>query len=260
MDNENGAWIFVSHSLKDWNKVREIRNQLELKGHKPLLFFLKCLNDNSEVDDLIKREIAARNWFILCDSVNAKESKWVQTEIDFIRSLPDKVYQVIDLDDDLDSQIEGIKTLSKRITIFLSYAHKDFKQAQAISVQLEQNDYTVFLDYQSLDTSIPWAEQLRAAINETIEEGFFLMLISDHTINSQFSLNEIEYALDKHKLGNYGNNIIPIFLTDPFSTINSMPQNLTNLFSNIQYFDFSKGDFNQNIKSLITILKSIKME
>jgi TIR domain len=103
-DNEEGAWIFVSHSLKDWNKVRNIRNILEEKGHKPLLFFLKCLNDDSEIDDLIKREIEARNWFILCESENTKKSKWVNAEIEFIKGLEGKVYEIIDLEKDIDYQ------------------------------------------------------------------------------------------------------------------------------------------------------------
>jgi len=36
-----GAWIFVSHSHRDLEKVRRIRNELERLGHNPLLFFRK---------------------------------------------------------------------------------------------------------------------------------------------------------------------------------------------------------------------------
>jgi hypothetical protein len=43
---KSGAWIFVSHSHRDLEKVREIRNELERRGHNPLLFFLKCLSDD----------------------------------------------------------------------------------------------------------------------------------------------------------------------------------------------------------------------
>ena len=31
-----GAWVFVSHSHRDLEKVREIRNYLEGKGRNPL--------------------------------------------------------------------------------------------------------------------------------------------------------------------------------------------------------------------------------
>lgn len=30
-----GAWIFVSHSHRDLEKVRRIRNELERRGHNP---------------------------------------------------------------------------------------------------------------------------------------------------------------------------------------------------------------------------------
>ena len=43
----NGAWIFMSHSHQDYDKVRALRNELEKQGHHPLMFFLKCLNDDS---------------------------------------------------------------------------------------------------------------------------------------------------------------------------------------------------------------------
>lgn len=68
-EEQSGAWIFLSHSNKDFEKVREIRNELEKRGHKPILFYLKCLeNDNAMLPDLLRREIAAREWFILRDS------------------------------------------------------------------------------------------------------------------------------------------------------------------------------------------------
>lgn len=71
-----GAWIFLSHSNKDFEQVREIRNELEHRGHKPLMFFLRCLeNDDARLPELLKEEIAARNWFILCHNPNAEASK-----------------------------------------------------------------------------------------------------------------------------------------------------------------------------------------
>jgi hypothetical protein len=58
-------WIFVSHSDKDIGKVREIRNELEKRGHKPIIFYLKCVEDNSApLPDLLGREIAV--WDGLC--------------------------------------------------------------------------------------------------------------------------------------------------------------------------------------------------
>lgn len=64
MTNKEGGWVFLSHSHQDINKVRKIRNLLEQRGFEPLLFFLKCLTDDDEIEDLIKREITEREWFI----------------------------------------------------------------------------------------------------------------------------------------------------------------------------------------------------
>lgn len=53
-------WIFLSHSNKDFAKVRLIRNYLEERSCRPLIFYLKCLSNDDEIDDLIKREIDCR--------------------------------------------------------------------------------------------------------------------------------------------------------------------------------------------------------
>ena len=73
MKNE-GGWVFISHSHQDIAKVRYIRNRLEQRGFEPLLFFLKCLSDEDEIEGLIKREISEREWFIYADSDNSRNS------------------------------------------------------------------------------------------------------------------------------------------------------------------------------------------
>jgi hypothetical protein len=44
-DVEEGAWVFVSHSTKDFERVRLVRNALEDSGFRPILFYLKCLEN-----------------------------------------------------------------------------------------------------------------------------------------------------------------------------------------------------------------------
>ena len=44
--NENGGYVFISHSHKDIEKVRILRNVMEENGFEPLCFFLKCLTKN----------------------------------------------------------------------------------------------------------------------------------------------------------------------------------------------------------------------
>lgn len=82
--NGKGGYIFLSHSHDDITKVRQIRNTLEENGFEPLCFYLKCLNDDSEIEDLIKREIDAREWFVFVNSENSRKSKWVTLEREYI--------------------------------------------------------------------------------------------------------------------------------------------------------------------------------
>ena len=80
---DNKLTVFLSHSHKDIEKVRKIRDILEILGCEPLMFFLKCLDDNNgELEDFIKREIDARNVFLYCRSRNAEGSEWVQKELE----------------------------------------------------------------------------------------------------------------------------------------------------------------------------------
>lgn len=53
-DLNNEIWVFLSHSNKDYEKVRQVRNMLEEMSLRPLMFFLHCLNDDDEIDTLIK--------------------------------------------------------------------------------------------------------------------------------------------------------------------------------------------------------------
>jgi hypothetical protein len=79
---EGGTPERVSHSHADLEKDREIRNELKRRGHNPLMFFLKYLSDDdARLLRLIRDEIKAREWFIRCESPNARSSGWVQQEV-----------------------------------------------------------------------------------------------------------------------------------------------------------------------------------
>ncbi len=94
---------FISHSHLDIEKVRIVRDVIEeIFFYEPILFFLKCLSDDNEITDLIKREIDARIWFVYCDSKNARKSPYVRNELDYIQKLIDIGYSkkliTVDLD------------------------------------------------------------------------------------------------------------------------------------------------------------------
>lgn len=56
MSGNNEIWVFLSHSNKDYEKVRIVRNILEEHGFRPLMFFLKCLDDDKN-DEEVRRLI-----------------------------------------------------------------------------------------------------------------------------------------------------------------------------------------------------------
>ncbi len=259
MTNPEGAWIFVSHSTKDWDEVRRVRNLLEEKGHRPLVFFLKCLTEHSELNELIRREIEARTWFLLCDSDNAKGSSWVQAEVAYIKELQGKYYEQIDLNEAIETQIERIDRLCKRVTVFISYSRTDEPHARRIHEALAKKDYSVWVDT-ALAPGSNWMQEIANAIDRAVERGFVLVLLSPNSVRSQFTMHEIQYALDKSARATHGANIVPIMLNDPRATQSAMPPSLQLLLGGIQWFDFSQGDFDANIARLVAHMKSRPMD
>lgn len=121
MTEKKEIWIFLSHSSEDFNKVRKIRNYLEEKSYRPLMFYLKCLESDEEIYDLITREIDVRTRFILCDSENARCSDWVKKEMDYISNQnPPRSFLRIDLslpDDIIQRQLD---TYVNQMNIYIS--------------------------------------------------------------------------------------------------------------------------------------------
>lgn len=259
MDDPEGAWIFVSHSTKDWEEVRRVRNLLEEKGHKPLLFFLKCVEDESELDDLLKREIEARSWFLLCDSENAKRSKWVQAEAAYIKQLDDKLHEAIDLQAPIEAQVERIDRLCKRVTVFLSYARKDHEVAERIRRTLSDFDYSVWLD-SDLAPGGNFVQQITQAIDQAVSRGFVLVLLSPNSMVSEWVQQEVQYSLEKAAKAAHGANIIPLMIHDTVATQAAMPDPMRLALSGLQWFDLSKGDFDANMEKLVRYMRSCTME
>ncbi len=229
-DDNEGAWIFLSHSHKDIEKVRFIRNEFEKLGHNPLMFFLKCLNDESELDDLIKREIIERNWFILCDSSSAKASKWVQEEVEMIKNLEGKVFKTISLEEDVKKQIENITQFSRRTGVFISSSIDDIKIVEKISHRLKEQEYNVFS---------------KNDINDVSRYGYFLILLNEDTHNNKYVIEELTLATENNA------NIIPVFLKPYTELMNQLPLEV----SSFQGLDFSNEKFDMNMNMLITCLK-----
>ena len=139
------VWIFLSHSNKDYEKVRLVRNVLEGQSLRPLMFFLHCLSDDEEIDSLIKREIDCRTRFILCDSENARASKWVQKEVAYIKS-QNRIIETINMDKSIDEIAEDLKDFIAATKIFISYNKEEYALAEKVYERLSKYDFAVYID------------------------------------------------------------------------------------------------------------------
>ena len=139
---DKGIWVFLSHSNKDYEKVRQVRNILEQQGYRPLMFFLNCLNDDNEIDGLIKREIDSREKFILCDSKNAQNSKWVQEEVNYIK-IKNRLWEKINIDSSIEDIMKSLSRFQSRNTIYINGTSDDTELKELIAKFFRAKDYDV---------------------------------------------------------------------------------------------------------------------
>jgi hypothetical protein len=262
-DETEGGWIFVSHSHLDIAKVRQIRNFLETEGHKPLLFFLKCLDDqDARLPALIHDEIMVRTWFVLCKSDHSEASRWVRDEVAIVVSKNQpETYATIDLATDFEPDLHGIpkfigklKPLLKRATVFLSYARSDVGVARQIYDALIAEDYRAFLDIRSISAGVVWEDTIHAALEDALQHGFVLLLLSPDYLSSDACRRERERALTI--LGSRPlSNLVPVIVRDPTAVYALLPPDL----SQLQCADVTKGSIVQNILELLRHLKERPM-
>ena len=251
--SSEGAWIFLSHSHKDVSEVRAVRDALERKGHNPLMFFLKCLDDDSEVDDLIRREISARNIFILCESPNARTSNWVQQERQIIEDLQAKVYEVVDLTDDWSTQLEAMELVSRRATIYLSYTHSDQWIAQQLAMALRARDFKVLTD-REISPATDWQNEIHGMIDTALTRGMVLVLLSPDALRSTGMATEIRYAMTRRSELGDSAPIIPIVIRDYGETMSALRdssewEDLRNI-NMLQFISGDSGDVSRIVEML----------
>ncbi len=212
--HDKGIWIFLSHSNEDYDKVRKVRNMLEEQELRPIMFFLKCLNDDDEIDELIKREIDCRTRFILCDSENARKSKWVQREIEYIKS-QQKPYDVIDLSKNESEILSQLKEVRRRSKLFISYSRKDHALASFIYKRLSKYDYDVFIDYDDLAIGENYSHRIQDEIKSSVENGYILALLTKDGLQSQWVNREIQLAREYDKTHeSQTRSVVPIVIGD----------------------------------------------
>lgn len=244
-DEANGGYVFISHAHKDIHEIRQIRNTLEEKGLEPICFYLRCISDDNEVLDLIKREIDARDWFLLVDSKNARESKWVQTEVDYIRSQnPKKIVSV-----SLDNQ-EGIlpvlDRLSKSMKVYLCYSHKDFDIAEAIYKACVKRDFKIFWDEDIL-CGEDWTTRIENEMSEVAKRGCVVLIVTKNSLASEYIKSELEFALSKDAF------VLPIIVDDLSDMV---PFRL----SGKQYYQLKTPVSSEQIEEIVDLIEKLSLK
>ena len=200
-----GGWIFISHSHQDVALVRKIRNHLEKLGFEPLMFYLKCLSDENEIETLIKREIDEREWFIYADSPNARESKWVKTEREHIEKTVGKKIFVINLQSNIDEQLRQIEHIARQMKVYISYSRKDVNLFHALKEKLAQKDMLVLSD-EDVQIGDNWLGSISTNISSACRDGFVLLLVTESSCKSPFIVEEIKRAKEEN------GKIVPIYV------------------------------------------------
>lgn len=189
--------IFLSHSHQDEETLRKIRDVLEILNCEPLIFFLKCLDDNNtELEDFIKREIEARNIFLYCKSSNAEHSVWVQKELEYIKSFDEKRLYEIDIENGFESGIVNllicIQNIIKNNKVFILGTAADKQISLAISEYLAEKGMLTVGDALEYGRDIEYHQSIVNNIDAVAKEGKFLVLCTPDMLKNEMIMSAIE--------------------------------------------------------------------
>jgi len=206
------AWIFVSHASADIKTVRVIRNYLEDLGAAPLLFHLLALKNAEDFWPLIEKEIAARNFFLFCQSEAAEKSEWVQRERAFVEDIsvsrPLKIGRVeLFAMDRIESRLAEFVS---RTRVYLSYTRRDRDICKDIENVLASQGFQVF-GIESLVSAVSFVDQLAREIEFTAHHGFFIPIVTNNYRESVACRDEFHHAEELRA------PIVP-FIIDPRSS------------------------------------------
>ena len=237
---------FLSHSSKDIEKVRQIRDILEVLDYEPLLFHLKCLDDdNGDLETFIQKEIESRNIFIYCKSQNAESSRWVQKELEYIKSFDSKRLFTIDITlpfkDTVVQLLQSITEIVKKNRIFLSCSHSspDKEYGDSIESFLTEQNYDV-IRYRSLDYSQDHEHKM-----SLIEAGTFISVVSNTSLDSIYCRSELGHVLHNYNKNPkaFSNKIIPIY----YGISRSLVLRLEAFNSSLMDFPGLEAEYNSEI-------------
>lgn len=246
--NPDGGFIFISHAHKDIHEIRKIRNTLEENGLEPICFYLRCLSDDDEVLDLIKREIDAREWFLLVDSKNARQSNWVKTEVEYIKSKDVKKMISISLDEQSDI-LPMLNRVSNSMRVFLSYSIKDMQIAEAIYNGCIKRDFKVFYDAESVPVGANMIESFYGALKEATEHGCVVHIVSENSIHAGLVNAEVRVAASE------GAYILPVLVDDV-----ELPEQLLQSLASTQFYRLKTPISEEQVSEIVERIEELALK
>ena len=199
-DYSNKLWVFLSHSNKDFEKVRIVRNLLEENGFRPIMLYLRSKEDPSKVEELrqlIYDEIDHRNRFIYCKSPNAEASTWVEDEVNYIKR-KDRIFDTINIElpeSELKEKLDGFR---KKSNIFISYQRDDLEIAKSIANRLKKYEFNVWIDFSDLRVGDDFQKEIQNALLKAVNNGYVVTLLNDRVFDSHgWTRAELKLALQK---------------------------------------------------------------
>ncbi len=203
---KEGGWIFISHSHKDIEIARKIRNRFEELGFDPLLFFLKCLNEDSEIEHLIKREIDEREWFVYIDSENSRNSKWVASERAYIEKSGTKNILNIDINENYIARAESI---ANRLSVYVAHSHFEKSIAEKFRKELLKNEFLVLqADNTEAENRNEYTTQVYDKVESAAKHGFVIILLKEESMNTYWVRHEFDCAVTNFA------TIVPVCIGD----------------------------------------------
>ena len=222
-NSDHHAWIFVSHASDDLARVREVRNYLENKGASPLLFHLRALADPEEFWPLIEREIAARNFFLYCQSAAAEEREWVRRERAAVEAASKKRSIRIDSIrvDQSELQTAKLDAFLAKTRVFPSFSHRDRETVRPFLLAMERAGFQVFSG-EAIPVGSRWRDVIQSELELAARDGWVVAFLSQFSMQNPNINYEIGAGIA------LGAKFIPVAIEQV-----TLPSNL----AHIQYFD-----------------------
>ncbi len=209
------GWVFLSHSSKDYEQVKVIRDYLELNNFNAIMFYLHSFNDEEkekQITELVLNEIDARNIFVSCNSHNADISKWVQLEKNHAHNKINIIKVDIDLNELKNrrcSELSKLDDLMIDSSIYILAPSNDYRIKKTIDF-LSQKGFKIYeVDEIKHAKGKTRLKLFQSAVNETTETNSTLIIFVNNTTTWQ---EEVNNMINRYEM--YPRNIILVYLTE----------------------------------------------